>query len=142
MHIGANLTYSFVLSNITIAATVLQLQSSTSTRAGRKPSVQGKATSIQTAGIGVFIANSSYVILDGGGANPNGAGVETGAGRINKHQTGAIDVENSNHITIRGWQMSASGPSFQPNWGTLDPSVAYWARWRPLLWGHQLCHRP
>jgi parallel beta-helix repeat protein len=67
------------------------------------------------------------VILDGGGANPNDAGVETGAGRINKHQTGAIDVENSNHITIRGWQMSGSGSSSQPNWVTLDPSVTNWA---------------
>ena len=67
------------------------------------------------------------MILDGGGANPNDAGVETGAGRINKHQTGAIDVENSNHITIRGWQMSGSGSSSQPNWVTLDPSVTNWA---------------
>jgi parallel beta-helix repeat protein len=90
--------------------------------------VQGKATSIQHFDVGVYIANSNYVTLDGDGETPKGAGIgETGAGTINKHRTGAIDVETSSNITIRGWQMSASGPSFQPDWVTLDPSVAKWA---------------
>jgi hypothetical protein len=129
---GANLTYSFVLSNMTIAGNgaptsngIALVNINPSGAQTMFAAVQGKATSIQTA---VSIGNSSYVILDGGGANPNGTGVgETGAGTINKHRTGAVDVENSNHITIRGWQMSASGPSSQPNWVTLDPSVAKWA---------------
>jgi parallel beta-helix repeat protein len=132
---GTNLTKSFVLSNMTIAGNGAQTSTGIAL-VNINPSgtqtifaaVQGKATSIQTVGIGVSIANSSYVILDGGGANPKGAGVgETGAGTINKHRTGAIDVENSTHITIKGWQMSASGPSIQPDWITLDPSVAKWA---------------
>ena len=88
---GANLTYSFVLSNMTIAGNgaptsrgIALVNINPSGAQTILAAVQGKATSIQTAGIGVSIANSSYVILDGGGANPNDAGVETGAGRINK----------------------------------------------------------
>jgi parallel beta-helix repeat protein len=132
---GTKLTKSFVLSNMTIAGNgaptsngIALVNINPSGTQTIYAAVQGNSTSIQTADIGVSIANSSYVILDGGGADPKGAGVgETGAGTINKHRTGAIDVENSDHITIRGWQMSASGPSFQPNWVTLDPSVAKWA---------------
>jgi hypothetical protein len=104
---GANLTYSFVLSNITIAGNgaptsngIALVNINPSGTQTIFAAVRGKATSIQTAGIGVSIANSSYVILDGGGANPKGAGVgDTGAGTITKHRTAAIDVENSNHIT-------------------------------------------
>jgi hypothetical protein len=132
---GANLTKSFVLSNMTIAGNGTPTSRGIvliNINPGGKPTlfaaVQGQATSIQHADVGIYVHNSSYVILDGGGANPNGAGVgETGAGTINKHQSGAIDIENSSHVTITGWQMSASGPSIQPDWVTLDPSVAIWS---------------
>jgi hypothetical protein len=132
---GTSLTKSFVLSNLTIAGAsaqnshgiVLVHINPTGTQS-IIAAVQGKATSIQHFDVGVYIANSNYVTLDGDGENPKGAGIgETGAGTINKHRTGAIDVETSSNITIRGWQMSASGPSFQPDWVTLDPSVAKWA---------------
>jgi hypothetical protein len=135
---GTSLTKSFVLSNMTITGVGAQGSNgialvninsinppATQTISAK---VQGKATSIQNFDVGVSIMNSRYVTLDGGGENPNGAGISaTGAGTINKHRTGAIDVENSSEIMIKGWQMSASGPSVPPDWVTLDPSVANWA---------------
>jgi parallel beta-helix repeat protein len=129
---GTSLTKSFVLSNLTIAGASAQnsygielVHINPSGMRSIIAAVRGKATSIQHFDVGVYIANSNYVTLDGLGENPNGAGiVKTGTGTINKHRTGAIDVENSNYITIEGWQMSASGPSVQPNWVTLDPSLA------------------
>src|SRR5260370_15211141 len=41
--------------------------------------------------------------------------------------SGAIDVETSSHITIKGWQTSTNGPSVNPDWVTLDPSISKWA---------------
>jgi hypothetical protein len=127
---GRLLKKSFVLSNMTItgdgtpSSRGIALVNINSISAA----VRGKATSIQNFDLGVYIMNSSNVTLDGGGENPNGAGISaTGAGTINKPRTGAIDVENSSNITIEGWQMSASGPSVQPDWVSLDPSVAKWA---------------
>jgi hypothetical protein len=132
---GTKLTKSFVLLNMTIAgngaATSRGIVLHNINPGGMQTilaAVQGKATSIHNENVGIYIDNSSHVILDGGGANPNGAGVgATGAGSINKQMSGAIDVENSSYVTIRGWQMSANGPSVQPDWITLDPSVTYWA---------------
>src|SRR5579859_19401 len=131
---GTNLTKSFELLNLTIAG------NSTSTDTGIvlnhinpggsqaiTATVYGVQTSIQTNNVGVLVENSNYVTLDGAGENPKGQGVgETGAGTINKNLSGAIDVENSSHITIKGWQMSTNGPSINPNWVTLDLGINNW----------------
>jgi parallel beta-helix repeat protein len=127
---GTNLTKSFVLSNLTIAgnsaATDTGIVLNHINPAGAPmivAEVLGTQTSIQTNNIGILVENSRSVTLDGGGANPNGLGVsETGAGTINKNIDGAIDVENSSNITIRGWQMSTNGGDFTPDWVTLDPN--------------------
>jgi parallel beta-helix repeat protein len=131
---GTNLTKSFRLFNLTIAgksaATSTGIFLNHINPSGTQDieaEVTGGQTSIQTVGVGITVENSSYVTLDGGGANPNAPGVMNhGAGTINKAVSGSIDVENSSHITVRGWQMSASGASPQPNWITLDPGVQYW----------------
>ena len=131
---GTNLTKSFRLFNLTIAGKnsptsfgiVLNHINASATQ-NIVAEVTGVQTSIQTVGVGITVENSSYVTLDGGGANPNGPGVAPqGAGTINKAVSGSIDLENSSHITVRGWQMSASGASPEPNWITLDPGVQYW----------------
>ena len=64
--------------------------------------------------------------LDGGGANPKGPGVANPAGTINNNTNGAIDIEHSDNITIRGWQMSHNGHDVLPDWVSLDPSVDFW----------------
>ena len=126
---GTNVTKSFTLLNLTIAG------NSTATSRGivlqniktSKATVSGSGTSVQTTGIGIVVENSSGVTLDGGGANPNGPGIgNKGAGTINKNTNGAIDVEESDHVTVRGWQMSANGADILPDWVSLDPDVAYW----------------
>lgn len=131
---GTNLTKSFELLNLTIAG------NSVSTDTGIVlnhinpggsqaivAEVYGVQTSIQTNNVGILVENSNYVTLDGAGENPKGLGVsETGAGTINKNLSGAIDVENSSHITIKGWQMSTNGGDFNPNWKTLDPGIQSW----------------
>jgi parallel beta-helix repeat protein len=89
--------------------------------------VVGSQTSIQSAGIGIVVENSNFVTLDGGGANPYGAGIGSGAvGTINKNFTGAIDIENSSNITVRGWQFSANGQDNTPEWISFDPSLTNW----------------
>jgi hypothetical protein len=132
---GATLTKSFTLFNLTIAGT------SSSTATGIvldhiNPSgsqavtakVFGGQMSIQNNNVGILVENSSYVTLDGAGANPNGPGIAAaGAGTINKNASGAIDVENSSHVTVTGWQMSANGVDGAPDWIAFDPSVANWA---------------
>jgi hypothetical protein len=126
---GTSLTKSFELLNLTIAG------NSTSTDTGIvlnhiNPGgtqaivalVSGVQTSIQTNNVGVLVENSNYVTLDGKGENPKGPGIaETGAGTINKNMSGAIDVENSSHITIKGWQTSTNGGDNKPDWIGLDP---------------------
>jgi hypothetical protein len=132
---GTNLSKSFVLSNLTIAgnsaasATGVILNhinpSGVQTLVAK---VTGTQTTIAGVGVAILVENSSFVTLDGGGANPNGPGiVNTAAGTLNKNASGSVDVENSSNVTVRGWQMSASGPSIQPDWQTLDPSVAIWS---------------
>lgn len=132
---GTHLTKSFELLNLTIAGNststdtgiVLNHINSGGTQA-IVAEVYGAQTSIQTNNVGVLVENSNYVTLDGAGANPNGQGIgNRGAGTVNKNSSGAFDVENSSHITITGWQMSTNGPSINPNWVTLDPSVSFWA---------------
>jgi len=111
---GANLTKSFVLQNPKISG------QSTSTDRGIvlnqiNPSgtqsivanIVGAQTSIQNTSTGILLQNSSYVVLDGAGENPNGAGiVNTGAGTINTNLNGAVVVENSSHISVKGWQIT------------------------------------
>jgi parallel beta-helix repeat protein len=130
---GTNLTKSFRLFNLTIAgnaATSFGIVLNHINASGTQDivaEVTGVQTSIQTVGVGITVENSSYVTLDGGGANPNGPGVANrGLGTINRAVSGSIDVESSSHITVRGWQMSSSGASPEPNWITLDPGVQYW----------------
>jgi parallel beta-helix repeat protein len=127
---GSVLTKSFVLSNLTIAGNGavtdrgIVLQNISPVIAAE---VTGANTSIQTTSIGILVENSSGVILDGGGTNPRGPGISNnGAGTINHNTSGAIDVENSSNITVRGWQMSGNGTDHQPDWVTLDPSLSNW----------------
>ncbi len=131
---GTKLTKSFVLSNLTIAGNGARTETGIVLKHINPPGrrtivarVSGNQTSIQTNNLGVLIERSSYVTLDGGGANTKGPGIGNGAvGVINKNASGAIDVESSSYITIRGWQLSANGPDAQPDWVTLDPAVARW----------------
>ncbi len=131
---GTNLTKSFNLSNLTIAGNAAAGQTgivlkniNASGTQSIVAEVTGVQTSIQTNDVGVLVAGSSYVTLDGGGASKTGPGVgETGAGAINKNATGAIDLENSSHVTVQGWQLSTNGPDANPDWVTLDPSVSQW----------------
>jgi parallel beta-helix repeat protein len=132
---GTNLSKSFVLRDLTIAGN----RASTSTgivlnhinpggSQGILAEVAGGQTSIQTNNLGILVDHSSYVTLGGGGgASASGPGVANrGAGTINKNASGAIDIEDSSHVTVRGWQLSANGGDFQPDWVTLDPSVRKW----------------
>jgi parallel beta-helix repeat protein len=132
---GSNLTKSFVILNLTVAGngapTIHGIKLHNINGGGSQSivaQVKGAQTSILTAEVGILVESSSYVALDGGGQNPNGAGIiNNGAGTINKNSVGAIDVENSSYVVVTGWQMSANGPSIQPDWVTLDPSVTLWA---------------
>lgn len=131
---GTLLTKSFTLFNLTIAGN----GSSSSTGivldhinpSGQKTilaAVTGIQTSIQSNGIGIVVENSNYVTLDGGGANPSGAGIgSSGSGTINKNFVGAIDIENSSNTTVKGWQFSANGQDNLPDYIAFDPSLANW----------------
>jgi parallel beta-helix repeat protein len=131
---GTLLTSSFTLFNLTIAGN----GSSSNTGivlnhinpSGQKTisaAVTGAQTSIQGDGIGIVVENSSYVILDGSGANPSGPGIgNSGAGAINKNFVGAIDIENSSNVTVKGWQFSANGQDNTPDYIAFDPSLANW----------------
>jgi len=130
---GTSLTKSFVISNVTIAgngsssATGIVLNHiNPAGVASIVARVTGTQTSIQSAGVGILVENSSYVVLDGGGANASGPGVGNVAGTINKNTVGAIDVENSSHILVTGWQLSANGQDGDPDWVAFDPSLAHW----------------
>ena len=89
---GTLLTKSFTLSNLTLAGNgtasstgIVLNHINSSGQNTISAAVTGPETSIQNAGIGIVVANSSFVTLDGGGANPNGAGIGSGpAGTINK----------------------------------------------------------
>jgi hypothetical protein len=126
---GSRLTKSFVLSNLTIAGNSAATDTGIVLDHVNPPGaptiaakVVGNQTSIQTNNVGILVESSRSVTLDGGGANTKGVGVGTGAvGTINKNSSGAIDVESSSDVTVRGWQLSTNGGDFQPNWITLDP---------------------
>lgn len=131
---GTLLTKSFTLFNLTIAGN----GSSSSTGivlnhinpSGQKTisaAVSGIQTSIQSNGVGVVVENSNYVTLDGGGANAGGAGIaNSGSGTINKNFVGAVDIENSNNVAVKGWQFSANGQDNTPDYVAFDPSLANW----------------
>jgi len=125
---GTSLTKSFRIWNLTIAgngsnsAVGILLKNINSVGA----SVAGAQTTIQAVGTGILVENSSGIVLDGGGANPSGAGITNFAGTINHNLSGAIDVENSNQITVRGWQFSSNGQDHNPDWITLDPGLDKW----------------
>jgi len=131
---GTRLTKSFVIWNVTVAgngggsATGIMLSNINSGGTpGIVAEIAGAQTTVQSVGIGIAIYHSSYVTLDGGGSNPAGAGiVNNGAGSINHNLNGAIDVENSGHITVKGWQMSANGQDQHPDWIALDPGLDKW----------------
>jgi parallel beta-helix repeat protein len=140
---GTHLTKSFTLFNLTIAgngaATSMGIVLKYIIPTGQNSIsalVTGSQTSIQSAGIGILVMNSNFVTLDGGGANPNGAGIGTGAvGTINKNFTGAIDIENSANVIVKGWQFSANGQDNTPDWITFDPSLANWGVGAVRLFG-------
>ena len=140
---GTRLTKSFSLLNLTLAGNGA-LSSTGIVLNHINPSglntisaaVIGSQTSIQSAGIGIVVEDSNFVTLDGGGANPNGAGIGSGAvGTINKNFIGAIDIENSSNITVSGWQFSANGQDNTPDWISFDPSLANWGVGAVRLFG-------
>jgi parallel beta-helix repeat protein len=140
---GTLLTKSFAILNLTIAGNgaassigVLLNHINPPGRDAISASVQGTQTSIQSNGIGVVVENSSFVMLDGGNANPSGAGIGSGAvGTINKNFTGAVDIENSSNITVKGWQMSANGQDNTPDYIGFDPSLSNWGVGAVRLFG-------
>ncbi len=90
--------------------------------------VGGTQTTFQKNRVGILVERSSGVVLDGDGANPKTAGIGRFAGVINKNMSGAIDVEDSNSIVVRGWQLSANGADHLASnlWLHLDPGVDSW----------------
>jgi hypothetical protein len=139
---GTSLTKSFRLLNLTIAGNgdssstgIVLNHINPSGQNTISAAVTGAQTSIQSAGIGILVENSSFVTLDGDGANSRGPGVGNAAGTINKNFTGAIDIENSNHITVKGWQMSANGQDNVPDFLSFDPSLAHWGVGAVRLFG-------
>jgi parallel beta-helix repeat protein len=140
---GTLLTKSFTLYNLTIAGNgtessvgVFLNHINPSGSPTISAAVTGTQTSIQSNGIGIVLENSSFVTLDGGNANPNGAGIGARAGgTINKNFTGAIDIENSGNITVKGWQMSANGQDNVPDYVAFDPSLSHWGVGAVRLFG-------
>lgn len=139
---GTLLTKSFTLFNLTIAgngdssSTGIVLNHINPSRQNSiSVAVTGTQTSIQSAGIGIVVENSSFVLLDGGGSNSSGAGIGTAAGTINKNFTGAIDIENSSNITVKGWQLSANGQDNLPDFLAFDPALAHWGVGAVRLFG-------
>ncbi|HYL14448.1 MAG TPA: hypothetical protein VEV41_15505 [Terriglobales bacterium] len=131
---GTNVTASFELFNLKISGT------STGTDTGIvlnhiNPSrtqtivaeVYGVQTSIQNANVGILVENSSYVVLDGAGENRSGPGIRnSGAGTLNGNLSGAMDVESSTHVSVKGWQFSANGLDHAPDYIGFNPGVQYW----------------
>src|SRR5579859_4821790 len=126
---GTNVTASFVLNNLKISGT------STGTDTGIvlnhiNPNgtqtiiaeVYGTQTSVQNANVAILVENSSHVVLDGAGENPNGNGITNSAGTLNGNLSGAIDVENSSHISVKGWQLSANGLDKDPDYIGFNPA--------------------
>ncbi|HEU4416304.1 MAG TPA: right-handed parallel beta-helix repeat-containing protein [Candidatus Angelobacter sp.] len=139
---GTSLTKSFTLLNLTIAGNgsnssvgILLNHINPSGKNTISAAVKGIQTTIQSAGIGIVVENSNFVTLDGGGANPGGAGVGPAAGTINKNFVGGIDIENSRNTTVRGWQLSANGQDNLPDYVAFDPSLTHWGVGAVRLFG-------
>ena len=130
---GTLLTKSFTLFNLTIAGNgpdssigILLNHINPSGNQTISAVVKGTQTSIQSNGIAIVVENSNFVMRDGGNANPNGAGIGAGAvGTLSKNSIGAIDVENSSNVTVKGWQMSANGQDNAPDYVAFDPSLSH-----------------
>jgi hypothetical protein len=124
---GSSLTKSFDLHNLTIAGNSMPDSEGIVLNHVNAGSVSGSQTSIQTVGTGILVQNSANVTLDGGGGNGNGPGPGIKfPGAINHNSVGAIDVEHSSGITIRGWQLSADGADGVPDYVGFDPAIANW----------------
>ena len=138
---GAHLTKSFVLSNLRVggdstkSSSGIELENINSATP-MSATVSGVQTSISHTGTGILISSSTGVTLDGGGANPAGPGIKaSGAGTINHNAVGAVDVEDSSGVTVRGWQFSANGPPGNPDWIGFDPSLDRWGVGAVRLFG-------
>ena len=131
---GSKLTSSFVLYNLKISGNSSGSDTgiilNNINKGGTQSivaNVTGVQSSIQNAGVAILVENSSFIVVDGNGENQNGPGVgNSGAGTINTNLNGAIDVESSSNITIKGWQMSANGGDHSPDYVGLNPAVQYW----------------
>jgi hypothetical protein len=130
---GTLLTKSFNLFNLTIAGNgsnssfgIVLNHINPSGKNSIVAEVTGTPTSIQTKGVGILVENSNFVTLDGGGANPRGAGIGKTAGAINKNFVGAINLENSTNIAVQGWQLSANGQDNSPDYIGFDPGLEHW----------------
>src|SRR5262249_7548653 len=139
---GTSLSKSFTLFNLTIAGNgsssstgIVLNHINPSRQGGISAAVTGANTSIQSGGMGIVVENSSFVTLDGGGANQGGAGILAAAGTINKNLIGGIDIENSHNITVKGWQFSANGQDNSPDYIAFDPSLAHWGVGAVRLFG-------
>jgi parallel beta-helix repeat protein len=139
---GTSLTKSFTLFNLTIAGngarSSIGIVLNHINRLGVptiSAAITGTQTSIESAGIGIVVENSSFITLDGGGSSPSGAGIAGPVGAINRNFTGAIDLENDSSITVKGWQFSANGQDNQPDWIAFDPSLANWGVGAVRLFG-------
>ena len=96
---GTFLTRSFILFNLTIAGNgassstgIVLNHINPSGRNTISAVVTGTQTSVQSAGTGIVVENSSFVILDGGGANDSGHGIGVAAGTINRNLIEASDA--------------------------------------------------
>lgn len=140
---GTLLTKSFTIYNLTIAGNgtdssvgILLNHINPSGTQAISAAVTGAQTSLQSNGIGIVVENSSFVTLDGGNANPNGAGIGGGTvGTINKNFIGAIDIENSSQVTVKGWQISANGQDNTPDYVAFDPGLSHWGVGAVRLFG-------
>jgi hypothetical protein len=122
-------TLPFVLQNLTITKSVgAGIHLKNLSPATRTTVVTGVQTSIQNNQVGILVESSSNLILDGGGSNPNGPGVRANGsvGTINKNRSGAVDVENSSSVTVKGWQTSTNGADGMPAWISFNPDPTFW----------------
>jgi hypothetical protein len=56
------------------------------------------------------------------------------AGTINKNYLGAIDVENSSIVRVKGWHLSANGQDGSPDWVSFDHGTEHWSKHRiPII---------
>jgi hypothetical protein len=129
---GTALTKSFVLYDLTAnsnAGNGITLENINLPGAPTiSASVSGGLTTANNDSWGVQVVNSNSVVLDGVGVNQKGPGVATtGFATANTNRTGGIDLGNSSHITVQGWQLNADGSDSPPDWITLDPSLNSWS---------------